>query len=158
MICTILGTYIFNHTGILNLTLPQSKLPVIYTQAYNFPPSTLLFSFSLSRNNLLRILPLGDLGISDKNSTPPLIHLYDALWSATCLYTIFATSSSDLSATDADLTTNALGTSPALSSGTWITAQSATAGWARMCASSSAGATWWPCLFQHVSIHPIEYI
>src|SRR5690242_20349282 len=121
-------------------TRPHSK-----NQSYNLLPAFLLFSFSRSLRNLLRILPDGDLGISSINSTPPVIHLYRAFVFSTCFWIsraiILSLSSSP---TDGDLTTNALGTSPALSSGIWMTAQSLTAGWVRRWASSSAGATWWP--------------
>lgn len=78
------------------------------------------------------------------NRTPPLSHLCRALCSSTCFLIawIVATSSEPASA---DLTTMALGTSPAASSGIATTAQSATVGWVRMWASSSAGATCRPC-------------
>ena len=39
---------------------------------YSLAPFCLLCSFSLSRNILLRILPLGDLGITSMNSTPAI--------------------------------------------------------------------------------------
>lgn len=47
--------------------------------------------------------------------------------------------------TEADLTTKALGSSPAASSYTGMTAASATEGCARRWASNSAGATCMPC-------------
>jgi hypothetical protein len=49
----------------------QNTAPSIY----NLLPAFLLFSFSLSRRNRLRIFPDGDFGISSINSTPPAIHL-----------------------------------------------------------------------------------
>jgi DMSO reductase anchor subunit len=60
----------------------QTSLRLIHL--YNFAPAALLFSFSLSLKNLLRIFPLGLFGITSMNSTPPVIHLYLALCSSTC--------------------------------------------------------------------------
>jgi hypothetical protein len=112
---------------------------------YSLLPAFLLFSFSLSLRNLRRIFPDGDFGISSINSTPPVIHLYRALCCSTCFcISRLITRSFSSNPMDGDLTTKAFGISPDFSSGTWITAQSFTAGWVRRCASSSAGATWWP--------------
>lgn len=115
---------------------------------YSLLPAFLLFSFSLSLRNLRKIFPDGDFGISSMNSTPPVIHLYRALCCSTCFcMSRLMTRSLSSSPTDGDLTTNAFGTSPDFSSGTWITAQSLTDGCVKRWASSSAGATWWPCNF-----------
>src|SRR5690606_9364142 len=99
-----------------------------------FAPLALLDSLSLSLSSLLRIFPLGLFGMTSMNSTPPFSHLYLALWSSTCFAMPRATSSSEPVAA-ADLTTKALGTSPAISSGTWMTVQSETWGWVRRWAS-----------------------
>lgn len=99
------------------------------TLLYNFPPAFLLSSFSLSLSNLLKIFPLGLLGITSINSIPPANHLYRLLFASTYLaisrLTILSFSSID---TLVDLTTYARGTSPARSDGTGITAESATDG------------------------------
>ena len=127
------------------LQLTSKLFPYVSTNIYNFAPFFLRDSFSLSLRNRLRILPLGLFGIASINSIPPVIHLYRALCSSICFW-ICRASIRSLSSrpTEGDLTTKAFGTSPDFSSGTWMTAQSLTAGWVRRCASSSAGATWWP--------------
>ena len=80
------------------------------------------------------------------NSTPPSNHLYLAFCFSTCFLMLRMTAWSDSSRpTEEDLTTKAFGTSPERSSGIWMTEQSWTAGWSSRQASSSAGATWWPC-------------
>lgn len=56
-------------------------------RAHSFAPLCLLDSLSLSRSSLRRILPLGLLGISSVNSTPPLSHLCRALLCSTCFLT-----------------------------------------------------------------------
>src|SRR5271163_3898485 len=106
---------------------PLSAL-VLYLP-HNLAPFCLLASFSLSLNSLLRIFPLGLFGITSINSTPPFNHLCRALFFSTCFW-ISSLMSASLSSrcTDCDLTTYALGSSPASSSGTGITVQSATAG------------------------------
>src|SRR5438309_2428935 len=83
-----------------------------------------------------RILPEADFGISSIVSTSRIF-----LWGATRS----ATNAISSSGATGDLsTTNALGTSPASSSGCGITAASATAGCVSRRASSSAGGTWYP--------------
>jgi len=115
------------------------------TSIYSFAPFFLLASFSLSLKSLLKILPDGLFGMMSTNSTPPFNHLCLALCSSTCFW-IFLTSMRSFSSRpiEDDFTTNAFGNSPAASSCTGMTAASATAWWAKRCASSSAGATWRP--------------
>jgi hypothetical protein len=114
---------------------------------YIFAPCFFLASRSRSLNNLLRIFPLGLFGITSMNSTPPANHLWRALFFSTNFTMSRRTSASESSMpTEEAFTTYAFGTSPARSSGMGITAQSATEGWSRRKASSSAGATWRPCL------------
>ena len=124
----------------------DARTPSTYISSlYSFGPFFLLASFSWSLNNLRKILPLGDLGTTSMNSTPPFSHLCLLLCCSTC-FTIsraIMRSFSSMPISD-DLTTKALGTSPAESSGTGMTAQSATCGCVRRCASNSAGATWSP--------------
>ena len=132
----------------LTFDSPPANLQALslrFNYIYNFAPFFLRDSFSLSLRSRLRILPLGLFGIALINSIPPVIHLYRALCSSTCFWICRAsTRSLSSTPTEGDLTTKAFGTSPDFSSGTWMTAQSLTAGWVRRCASSSAGATWWP--------------
>lgn len=125
---------------------PKKKNPK-EPQNYNFGPCVLFSCFSSSLSNRRRILPLGLLGITSINSTPPFSHLCLALCSSTCLRIAATTSSSETLAASLALVTYALGTSPARSSGTGMTAQSETNSWERRWASSSAGATWLPCCF-----------
>lgn len=60
---------------------PHARMQSISTQMYgasaiyNFAPFSLLASRSLSLNSLLKIFPLGLLGITSMNSTPPFNHL-----------------------------------------------------------------------------------
>lgn len=114
--------------------------------SHNFPPFSLLDSFSLSLSSLLRILPLGLFGTTSINSTPPLSHLCEALLFSTCCRISLTRLALSMLWREvaADLTMKALGSSPASSLGTGITAASATAGCVRRWASNSAGATWWP--------------
>lgn len=96
-----------------------------YQYCYNFG---LCRPICRSFNFLLNILPLGLLGITSTNSTS-FNHLYRALCSSTYLLISWIRSPSFISElAEADLTTKAFGRSPAASSNTDITAESATAG------------------------------
>src|SRR5258708_23949676 len=95
------------------------------------PAAALARSSSISVRR--RILPDADLGIASVNCS-----LRMRLCGATRAATYAMMSSAGVGVLT---TTNALGTSPASSSGLGMTAASATAGWPRRMASSSAGAT-----------------
>lgn len=97
--------------------------------SHNFAAFSLLDSLSsLSLSSLLRILPLGLLGTTSINSTPPCSHLYGALLFSTCCCSSLMRLASLLlwREAEADLTMKALGSSPVASLGMGITAASAT--------------------------------
>lgn len=122
----------------------RERLPHNLAATFFFPNTSFLY---LSLNSRLKILPEGDFGMTSVNSTPPLSHLWrDLLRSMNC-WILRRTTASESSrpVEEGSLTTHASGSSPAESSGTGMTAQSATAGCSRRAASSSAGATWRPC-------------
>lgn len=149
-----LDARIFIHTRTPVASSVQYPTPNIQTSKfpsfYNFAPCCFPFpaiSFRyLSLNSRLRIFPEGDFGMTSVNTTPPFNHLWRALFfSMNCWMERRVTASeSSRPVEEGSLTTQARGTSPAASSGMGMTAQSATAGWSRRAASSSAGATWRP--------------
>ena len=95
----------------------------------------IIFYLYMFFSSLLSSFPVAFLGRFSTNSTPPASCLFlDTYW-----FIYFWTSSSLRFASL--LTINALGTSPALSSGTPMTPTSAMPGWDINCSSSSVGDT-----------------
>ena len=107
------------------MPIPSSATPADSLQLCPVLPP--LLALPVAQQPAQDLAPDVFLGMTSTNSIPPLSHLCRLFSFSTCLAISRMTILSDSSSpTEVDLTTNALGTSPAASSGTAMTAQSAT--------------------------------